>query len=148
MPKLQLKGFIQEVSKIHFYGEKNFPKQVILLMVPGYVDEFGEKKSPDDFWQISIMGDSIDKFNIHERHVGSKVVIEVYVNSRPYTNKTTQLTGYIVNVSLAKIEFLDQSKPNHTPQGNHNPEAQNFSPAILRPGEDDKLPGEEDDLPF
>ena len=111
MPKIPLNGFIEEVGNVHFVGNNNTAKQEILLRVPGYRDEFGEQKGPDDFWKITIMGDKIDKWNIHSRHIGSKVKTEVFINSRQYVSKKDNSIGYMVNVTLATIDFSQNSAP-------------------------------------
>jgi hypothetical protein len=137
MPKVSLNGFVEKVGNVQFVGANNTAKQSFILKVPGYTDSFGEKKGPDDFWEITVMGDSIDKFNLHSRHVGSKVKTEVYINSRMFVSKKEETLGkisYIVNVNLASIDFLEKASAN---QVNSAPADQ---PSGHRPGEDDDLP--------
>jgi hypothetical protein len=110
MPKIQLNGFLQEISNVQFVGANGTPKQEIVLLVPGFTNNFGEKIGQDDLWKISILGESIDKFNLYERHAGTKVKTEVYISSRQYTSKKDNSIGYIVNVNLASIEFLTSSQ--------------------------------------
>jgi len=110
MPKIQLNGFLQEISNVQFVGANGTPKQEIILLVPGFTNNFGEKIGQDDLWKISILGESIDKFNLYERHAGSKVKTEVYISSRQYTSKKDNTIGYMVNVNLASIEFLTSNQ--------------------------------------
>lgn len=116
MPKIPLNGFIEEVGNVSFVGANNTAKQEILLRVPAWRDEFGETKGPDDYWKIAILGDKIDRFNIHSRHIGSRVKSEVFVNSRQYYSKKDNSVGYMVNVTLATIDFAASQTPNNSRQ--------------------------------
>ena len=110
MAKITLKGFIANVGEIEEVGANKTFKQSVILKVPGYVDQFGEKKGNDEYWDMVLLGaDKIDRFNIQNRHKGAKVSCDVYINSNWYENKATGKTGCIVNVNLAKIDFLDGS---------------------------------------
>lgn len=145
MPKIQLNGFIEEVSDIEYVGQNNLSKQAIILMVPGYTDEYGEKKGKDEHYQISLLGDSVDKFNIHPRHVGSKVKTEVYIKSSRYTNKEGKV-GYIVNINLASIEFIQSQA---RPQANQSYQQPVPGSTIVVPDQPQFNPGDNDsDLPF
>lgn len=146
MPKIPLNGFIEEVGNVHFVGQNNTAKQEILLRVPAYRDEFGETKGPDDYWKIAIMGDKIDRFNIHSRHVGSRVKSEVFVNSRQYTSKKDNTVGYMVNVTLATIDFAAAPAGNHARQASPNTVAQDQG--LNDPAYQQQRSEEEDDLPF
>ena len=99
MAKIQLEGFVVDVGTVQYVGVNNTPKQNIIFKVPGYVDRFTGKQGQDDFWNITLMGTAIDKFNIHERHISLRAKAEVYVNSREYTSRDGNI-GYIVNVCL------------------------------------------------
>jgi len=143
MPKIPLNGFVVDVSNVQFVGANGTPKQEIVLRVPAYRDEFGEQKSPDDHWRIAILGERIDKFNLHQRHIGSRVKTEVFINSREYVSKKDSSTGYMVNVSLASIEFVAASANNHQKATAAQPDA-----VLNEPVYQANRAGEEEDLPF
>ena len=148
MPKIQLNGFLQEISNVQFVGANGTPKQEIILLVPGFTNNFGEKIGQDDLWKISILGESIDKFNLYERHAGSKVKTEVYISSRQYTSKKDNSIGYMVNVNLANIEFLSNGQRTHS---NDTPSAtETIADPNRLPDEyfENRASEEKDDLPF
>lgn len=149
MPKIPLNGFIQEVGNVQFVGNNNTAKQEILLRVPGWRDEFGEQKGPDDFWKITIMGDKIDKWNIHERHIGSRVKTEVFINSRQYTSKKDNSIGYMVNVTLASIDFSQNNSTtkHQTAPVSSQPDQGLNDPAYQQQRANERA-GEDDDVPF
>ncbi|MBO9671994.1 MAG: hypothetical protein J7577_01010 [Sphingobacteriaceae bacterium] len=119
MAKLQLNGFLEEVGGIHFVGTSGTTaKQLIVVRVPAWTNQFGEKQGEDELWQISLIGTAVDKFNIHNNRVGAKVKTEVYIRSNQYQSKKDQSIGYMVNINLASIEFLS---PGQKPASNEIP---------------------------
>lgn len=118
MAKIQLKGFLVNIGQLEEVGANKTIKQSVILKVPGYVDSFGDKKGNDEYWQIDMLNDAIDKFNIQERHKNAKVKADVYVNSNWWENKTTGKSGCVVNVRMAAIEFVDGAKLANTNPAN------------------------------
>jgi hypothetical protein len=134
MPELKapLKGFLQEVGPLEEFGVNKTLKQRITLFVPGWVNEFGEKKGKDNQWDIDIFGaDAIDRHNVQDRHVGAKVEVEVYIASTYYQSQSSGWTGCIVNVNLKSFKVLEAAPEKGAPV-----EVQ------IKPS------GEDDDLPF
>lgn len=148
MPKVPLNGFIEDVGNVQFVGANNTPKQEILLRVPAWRDNFGETKGTDDFWKITIMGDKIDRWNLHSRHIGSKVKTEVFIASKQYTSKKDSSIGYMVNVSLSSIEFVSAAQPHYNQQSQQTAHGSQPDPALSSPEYLNNRAGEEDDLPF
>lgn len=130
--KAELKGYLQSVGEAVNVGkESTLLKQEIVIMIPGYRDEFGEKKGKDEHWCISILGeDKIKALNLSKEMVRSKVVATVYINSREFTNQNNEVF-YNLNVNLSALEFKSTAGAPATP------EAGAASPA-----------GNDDDLPF
>ena len=110
----RLAGIIDFVSDVVSVGEKNTAKQDIVILVPGYVDRYGEKKGKDEYWQVSLFNDQIDKYNLYPHHIGKKVNFELYVRSTRYENREGRIM-YIVNNSFASFEFAGEGhRSTHT----------------------------------
>lgn len=115
MAKITLKGIIHEVGNIEYVGEKEYPKQFIIIFVPEYVDEYGEKKGKDEHWQVTLFGNNVDKFNIQPRNLNAKVKVDLYLKSMKYEGRDGKI-GYMINADLASIEYVaakpqDDSSP-------------------------------------
>lgn len=132
MAKISLKGWLVNVGDLVEVGANRTIKQSVIIKVPGWVDQFGEKKGRDEYWEADMLNDAIDKFNIRDHQKNAKVEVELYVNSSWYENKETGKTGCIVNVRLASIKFLDNVAKTEAPA----------------PVDVSAVPGEDDDLPF
>lgn len=83
----------------------NLKRQTIILLEPGYVDDFGEKKGRDNQWRVSIYGDRITKFAITSAHVGRKAKVRL-----AFTSTESIINGgirkYEVSARLNDIEFI------------------------------------------
>jgi len=69
-------------------------RQTIILLEPGYVDDFGEKKGRDNQWKESIYADRIQKFGITTAHINRKAKVRLAFTS----------TESIINGGIRKYE--------------------------------------------
>jgi hypothetical protein len=110
MAKVELKGRIESVGKIEMLGENNTRVQQVVVMVPGYVDGFGDKKGKDEYWQLAVMGDNIEKFDIGNKNTDSrKAKITAFINSKVWYKKedTDKLEPqYSMYGVLADVEHI------------------------------------------
>ncbi|MCX2473543.1 hypothetical protein OQZ33_04280 [Pedobacter sp. MC2016-05] len=115
MAKLTLKGFVKEVGTIETVGDKATKKQTIIFFIPGYVDQFGDKKGRDEHWPLDVMGDNIAKLNITKDAVEQKAEVIVYVSGNIFQKKDLAGNGYAINANLAEIKLL--GKATNAPAG-------------------------------
>lgn len=121
MAKIQLKGIVKRVMPVETYGQdKSGRRQSVILFVPGYVDQFGDKRGQDEEWQLDLFNDRIDKFNLNGNLHEKRVVVDVYVNSRKILGRDGQ-DLWIINAALGDIKLHE---PNANTQ-NENGNAQN-----------------------
>ncbi|HWK58139.1 MAG TPA: hypothetical protein VNQ80_12405 [Parapedobacter sp.] len=80
-------------------------RQVIIMMEPGYTDDFGDKKGRDNHWRVSIYGDRIEKFGITAGHIGTKAKARF-----AFTSTESVINGgirkYEVSARLNDITFI------------------------------------------
>ncbi|MGJ1296525.1 hypothetical protein ACR777_20100 [Sphingobacterium spiritivorum] len=105
MAQLTLKGIVKEVSSVEEYGKesKKGRRQSFILFIPGFVDDFGEKRGSDEEWQIDIFNDNIEKYGLNTNTIDKKVEVDVYISGRSYEKKEGG-KGYAVNVNLKSIK--------------------------------------------
>lgn len=104
----KIKGIIKEVQPVINYGPDNSGRrQTSIIMVPGYVDRFtNEQKSADEFYEVNIFNESIDKHGLNINSVNKVVEAELSLQGRTYPKKDG-CTGYGVNVGLRSIAVVD-----------------------------------------
>jgi hypothetical protein len=106
--KAILKGVIKEVGAIETVGEKLTKKQRIILFVPGYVDQFGEKKGRDEHWPLDVMGDNVAKLNLQNTAVKQKVECTVYISGNVFDKVDLSGVGYAINANLVEVKMLGE----------------------------------------
>ncbi len=102
--KNELKGIVTAISAIATFAKNNTRNQCLDLHCPGYVDEYGDKKSRDEDWTIEIFNDRIEKANLQPTDIGRKAIVTVYIGSR-----ATVINGIprnIISATLSEIKFL------------------------------------------
>lgn len=104
--KATLKGIIKEVGQVETIGQNAIKKQTIILFVPGYVDQFGDKKGRDEFWPLDIMGDRVSALNIQPSAVKQKAEVTLYITGNAFEKKDQSGTGYTINANLAEIKLM------------------------------------------
>lgn len=93
MAKITMKGFFEAIGKDEVFGEKGTRVQKVIFMVPGFVDQFQEKKGKDERWELAVMGDKIDELDLNKKISDSrKAEVICFVNSKVWykTDDTTQ----------------------------------------------------------
>ena len=104
MAKIQLKGIIKEVSPINTIGINNAKHQSMLLLVPGFVDSYGEKRAKDEFWLINVVGDKVDQFNLSAMNlIDTKADVVAYINSS--LARKDGAVRHFLNANLASLEL-------------------------------------------
>ena len=110
MAKIEMKGFFEAVEKEEVFGEKKTRVQKVIFMVPGYTDQFGDKKSDNEYWEISVMGDKIDALDLNNKITDSrKAKVFCFVNSKIWFKKEDtaqtdpQYSAYVV---LHEVEHI------------------------------------------
>lgn len=111
MAKVQLKGIIKRVLRPETVGQNNVRKQTLILEVPAYTDEWGEKRGEDEEWAIDLFNDRIDKANLSTGMQGKRAIVDVYLNSRKFQRQNDGTDGYIINAVLGRIELKDAPAP-------------------------------------
>lgn len=105
MPKITIKAIVQEVSTPEIVGKNNTLMQKIILLEPGYVDTFGEKKGTDNLWEAALFNDKINKMGLGAQHLQSKVEATLYLDSRKVV-RNGGIENYIINANLGDIKFI------------------------------------------
>jgi len=133
MAKIELKGVIRQVTPVTTVGANNTKKQSVILFIPAYVDEFGDKKGQDEMYELGIIGDAVAKLNLTAAAVNQKAKCTVYISGREFTKEDK--TMYFISANLNAIELLGEAK-------------KSTSPAELPAPVDVSSKPEDDDLPF
>lgn len=112
MPKVTLKGIIKAVLPVETYGDNNQGRrQSIILFVPGYVDEFGDKRGRDEAWSIETFNDGIEKHGLSNIQQGSRAEVEFYINSREFDKKDGTGKTYMTSSSVRNIKIIAGPQP-------------------------------------
>lgn len=108
MATLQLKGKFLVCGTPEELGEKRTLVQKVHLMVPGYVDGFGDKKGQDEVWELSVMGDNVAKLGLSNEKEGKKAIVKIFLNSNtvPAAKTTVNREMYIINAVLHSYELV------------------------------------------
>lgn len=120
----KITGTIHKVGEVTSFGT-NGAKQDIVIKVPGYVDRYSGERGQDEFYQVSLFNDQIEKRNLYPHHEGSKVEFELNITSREWTSKDGKLM-YIMNARFASLEFVQAGY--RSPQRPQQPHS-DFAPA-------------------
>lgn len=119
MSKIVLKGFLESVTKVETFANKSGNGETkicrIRVMVPGWVDQFGEKKGEDQIFEIRVMNSRIDELPFVnsikslttdeakvEEH--QKVECSCYLNARFVSNETKSF--YTLELALHELKLL------------------------------------------
>lgn len=111
MAKIQLKGIVKHVSSVETVGDKGTKKQSVGLFVPGYVDEFGDKKGRDEEWEIDLFNEKITNLGLNNNLVDKRAVVTVYVSSNRVQNRDGK-DIFIINANLGDIKLLEPNQAN------------------------------------
>lgn len=106
MARLKLRGKFVAISEPKEMGQNKTMVQNVHLLVPGYVDEFGDKKGNDEVWEFSVIGDNISKLALSESLILKKADVKIYLNSNTLPKTETRPELYIINCVLASYELI------------------------------------------
>lgn len=105
MAKITLKGTVKEVKPVQTYGDTNqYRKQSVILFIPGYVNEFGEKMGPDEEWELEASNQRIDTLKIADLQVGERLEVTTYISGVGYDRKDGSGRGYFINARIGDIK--------------------------------------------
>lgn len=105
-----LKGIVQSV-KVETYGDDQSGKrQTIIVFVPGYTDQYGEKKAADEVYEVNQFNKSIEKNVITSADVNRKIDIEAYLKGREFDKKDGSGKAYIIGLNLKSMTLGDKIK--------------------------------------
>ena len=109
MATTSFKGIVEK-TEISNYGEgaKAGKRQTIVVMVPGYVDGYGEKKGADEKFQIDQFNDNIEKNPITKDDIGRKIDVEVYLKGREFDRKDGEGKAYAVGLNIKSFKLGDR----------------------------------------
>lgn len=109
MATTTLKGIVKEIKPVEYYGEGNQGRrQTMVLFVPGYVDEFGDKKGRDETWGIDIYNKNIEKHNLNSNCVDKRAKVEIFVSSTALPKKDSDGVWFAISANLKTIQFSDR----------------------------------------
>jgi len=102
---IEIKALVEKINPAYTKSGngKETLVQTIILKVPGYVDQFGDKKGDDEYFEATLFNDKIKKLNLDPYELeGAKVKAKCFLNSNYYKEKNT----YILNLLLHTLEVV------------------------------------------
>lgn len=99
MAKLKVKGWFKEIGTPYEVGTKGFTVQDVMMVIPGYKDDFNGIDRPDEPWLMQVKGENIKKLNLAGLE-GTKVEATVFVEGFAVEPTATQkgFSGYRVTL--------------------------------------------------
>lgn len=108
MATTSFKGIVEKTEISNYgEGEKAGKRQSIVVMVPGWTDSYGEKKGPDEKFQIDQFNDNIEKNPITTADIGRKIDVEVYLKGREFDRKDGEGKAYAVGLNIKSFKLGD-----------------------------------------
>jgi hypothetical protein len=109
MAKIEkMKGYIRVISPVQeLTDEKKTKIQYMVFEVPGYTNQFGEKKGKDQQWLLQALGDRIVELKLTSDLVNEKAEITFYAESFCLEAKEKGKNPfYVVNSTLAAYTII------------------------------------------
>ena len=78
--------------------------QTIILLKPGYTDEFGEKRGTDDYFECKAWNKTLQEMPVLKH--GDKVNVTLNMQGGKWIDKENGDTNYQVQLSIRKITLL------------------------------------------
>lgn len=103
MPRIELKGKFLAVMPIETVGN-DLQKQTIFFELPGYTDEYGDKKGKDEIWEIDCLGDNIAKQKLDATFEQKKAKLTIWVNSKEVKMPDNK-KAYFLNAVLSSYQL-------------------------------------------
>ncbi len=98
------KYLVKKVYPTEQLPNGNHKFQRIILIKPGYTDEFGDKKGKDDLYEIKVWNNAIDE--LPELNPGDKVKAVLGINGVEHVDRNSGQVMYFTQISARKIEKL------------------------------------------
>lgn len=116
MAKAILKGTVKEVKPVETYGDTNqYRKQAVILFIPGYVNEFGEKMGADEEWELEAANQRIESLKIADLQIGERLEVTTYISSSGYDRKDGTGRGYFIRARIGDIKSHGKSETDDLP---------------------------------
>lgn len=104
MAKLELTGKIEFIGDVIKVGEKGTDKQILMLIVPPRKDDWsGAEYGDPEYWELSAIGDSVEKLKMTDAMVGKEATIRCYLNSKTVKKEDGSGYFYPINANIAAI---------------------------------------------
>jgi single-stranded DNA-binding protein len=103
--KFTQSGIVEEISAIitKTTSASSFRMQTLIIVVPAWTDQFGEKKDKDQFWEFTIYNAAADGEALLSRfQKGDRVTVEAYLNSREFRFKPNGPYTYETRIASVK----------------------------------------------
>lgn len=120
MSKITKLGIVKKVTAVETVGINSTKKQMLILHVPAYRDQFGQVKGQDDYFELTAIGKKVDDLKLSASLVEKKVEVECYLNGRQY-DKADGAKGYAHNLNLNSIKVLEDRAPANATTTNEVP---------------------------
>ncbi len=111
MATTSFKGIVKAVETSNYgEGANTGTRQSIIVFVPGYVNQFGEKKGADNIFQVDQFNDAIKENPISKEDIDRKIELEVWLSGRSYERKDQQGWGYSIGMRVKTMKLLEKAK--------------------------------------
>lgn len=86
------------------FGNKMQDKQQLILLVPGYVNQFGERQGKDEYWEYTLTGKLVKEIDLAKNFKpDDKITVEGYLNSQSYQVETAKPYSYKIRLATIKL---------------------------------------------
>lgn len=111
MATTTFRGIVKKVF-IENYGEVSNPgkRQTLIILVPGYVDQYGEKRGADEMYEINQFNESINKNPISADDIDRKIEVEVYLKGREFDKKDGSGKAYAVGLNVKSFTLREKTQ--------------------------------------
>lgn len=105
--KITIKGFVKAITPVltKTSGAQQYRIQHLIVMVPGFRNQFDEPVGKDETWAVELFGDNIEKQKLTPDMAGKKIEVNAYLNSRTY--KKDGEDAYQLQLRLADYKLLN-----------------------------------------
>lgn len=106
MAKVEVRAWFKEIGQVETVGQNDFQVQNIMMIVPGFKDEFQGINRPDEPWLVQVKGDNIKKLNLSKKDEGTRCKATCYVEGyAAETKEGKPFSGF--RVTLHKFEVIN-----------------------------------------
>lgn len=109
MATTSFKGIVESVeNSIYGEGVNAGKRQSIVVLVPGWVDGYGEKKGTDEKFLVDQFNDNIAKNPVSSDDIGRKIDVDVYLKGREFDRRDGNGKGYSVSMNVKSLKLGDR----------------------------------------